>query len=93
MPAQCEKCGQPLPEKSDAVSTISAWCRDNGVPVILGDRLRLDDAARLLGWSRATLYRALNDSDLRSVTLRGRRYVTLDSLAQFSEFDSQNESW
>ncbi|GAB3380309.1 hypothetical protein [Azotobacter armeniacus] len=82
----CPCCGQPLPidpveAQADAIRT---WCRDNGVPILLGDCVRRSDAATFLGRSEKTLSNwAAVDSPIPVRRLNGRAYYEIRDLAVF----------
>ncbi|HAN27682.1 MAG TPA: hypothetical protein DCP75_08175 [Haliea salexigens] len=82
----CECCGQSLP--GDPVQaeadSILEWARDNSVPLIRGDRLRLEDAARYLDRSPGTLRNWLAAGvPLPVVSVNRRHYLPVMQFARF----------
>lgn len=86
MTCNCPTCGQPLPvDPADLqADTIRAWCRDNNVPILLGDCVRRSDAATFLGRAEKTLanWEAV-DSPIPVRRLNGRAYYEIRDLAAF----------
>tara|TARA_R110001599_G_C12266168_1_gene660864 strand:- start:156 stop:434 length:279 start_codon:yes stop_codon:yes gene_type:complete len=86
MTSTCKECGQPLP--ADPVQAeanrIVEWARDNGVPLIRGDRLRFEDAARYLDRSPGTLRNWLAAGvPLPVVSVNRRHYLPVREFAQY----------
>lgn len=82
----CPECGQPLPAdpvQAEADSIVE-WARDNGVPLIRGDRLRLEDAARYLDRSPGTLRNWLAAGvPLPVVSVNRRHYLPVMKFALY----------
>ena len=82
----CPRCG--FQRFGDRLSTeqeaarIRTWAMDNRVHLTQGELLRVRDAADYAGRTGRTVRRWI-DGDLESVNLRGRRFVAVDTLAQF----------
>lgn len=85
----CHTCGQSLPNQTDRIAgeaeAIRAWCNSYGAPVVLGDYLKLQDAARYLGRSEKTLQNWIYgmDSPFAVRRVRKRAYLNIAELAEF----------
>lgn len=83
----CPTCGQPMPsDPAEAqADAIRQWCRDNNVPILLGDCVRRSDAALYLGRAEKTL--ANWESVAQPIPVRrlnGRTYYEIRELAAFA---------
>tara|TARA_R110002124_G_scaffold101397_1_gene248925 strand:+ start:4238 stop:4510 length:273 start_codon:yes stop_codon:yes gene_type:complete len=82
----CPCCGRPLPiDQAEAeADAIRQWCRNNGVPILLGDCIRREDAARYMGRSAKTLsnWQAV-DQPIPVRRLNQRTYYEICDLAAF----------
>lgn len=86
----CPNCGHHLAERTsgddvqECADRIVKWARDNGVPLIRGDRLRLEDAARYLDRSPGTLRNWLAAGvPLPVVSVNRRHYLPVMPFAQY----------
>lgn len=87
----CPTCGQPLPsDPAEAqAAAIRQWCRDNNVPILLGDCVRRSDAALYLGRAEKTLANWESVAQpLQVRRLNGRAYYEIRDLAAFVAKDS-----
>ena len=51
----CPTCGQPIESPADPVADLRAWCVEQGLLILAGDRVHEDAAARILALSEGTL--------------------------------------
>jgi hypothetical protein len=83
---RCPCCGQSLPvdDIEAEVGDIRQWCGTNGIVPVLGDCIRLQDAARYLDRKIKTVQNWLySDPPFRTKRLHGRVYVGVEDLAKF----------
>ncbi len=80
----CPECGQALPvdHVEAAAEAIRDWCRDSGVPILLGGCIRQSDAATYLGRSSKTLSN-WNGDVIPVKKVRGRAYLSIQDIAWF----------
>ncbi|WP_339487842.1 hypothetical protein [Pseudomonas sp. EL_65y_Pfl2_R95] len=86
----CPACGQSLP--SDPVElqaeAIRAWCRENGVAIILGDCLRRADLAAFLGVKEKTVANWKGSDGLQPSRYLNKRpyYAVMDVAIHITSF-------